>query len=203
MAVKDPRTHTKPGHKASSLDEWIATARPSFSPEDLLSALDEMTRDATATELSAPDRAFWKANAGIDSPPAAVASASAANAAARIVLDASAFTAAEVAEHLGLSASTVRHYKAARKLYSYFVDGKLAFPAWQFNEAGDKSIPSLEDVLDVLPEDLHPQAVAGFFLTPQPDLVINGTPVSAKAWLEAGGSKEPVVELAEGLATGY
>lgn len=203
MAVKDRRTRTKPVHKASTLAEWIVTVRPSFSQEDLLSALDEMTRGTTAAELSAPDRAFWNANSGIDNSPAAVISASAANAAARIVLDASALTAAEVATHLGLSPSTVRHYKAKRQLYSYLVDGKLAFPNWQFNEAGNKPIPSLEDVLGALPEDLHPQAVAGFFLTPQPDLVINGTSVSAKAWLEAGGGKDPVVELAEGLAAGY
>lgn len=203
MAVKDRPTRTKPAHKASTLAEWITSAHLSFSQEDLLSALDDMIRGTKAAELSATDRAFWDANSGIDNSPAAVASASAANAAARIVLDASSLTAAEVAGHLGLSPSTVRHYKAARKLYSYPVDGKLAFPAWQFNEAGVKSIPFLDDVLGALPEDLHPQAVAGFFLTPQPDLVITGTPVSAKAWLEAGGSKEPVVELAEGLAAGY
>ncbi|OOP59535.1 hypothetical protein BMF89_20420 [Arthrobacter sp. SRS-W-1-2016] len=203
MAVKDRRTRTEYEHKANTLAEWINTARPSFSQAELLSALEDMNRGTTAVELSAPDRAFWNEYSGIDSSPASVAVASAANAAARIVLDASAFTAAEVAEHLGLTASTVRHYKAARKLYSYLVDGKLAFPAWQFNEAGDKPIPSLDAALGALPEDLHPQAVAGFFLTPQPDLVISGTPVSAKAWLEAGGSEEPVVELAEGLAAGY
>ncbi len=83
------------------------------------------------------------------------------------------------------------------------VNGKLAFPQWQFNDTGDKSIPSLEDVLGALPDDLHPQAVAGFFLTPQPDLVLNGMHVSAKSWLEAGGSKKVVVDLAEGLAAGY
>jgi hypothetical protein len=50
---------------------------------------------------------------------------------------------------------------------------------------------------------LHPQSVAGFFLTPQPDLDLYGHPASVKAWLEAGGSTDPVLALAEGLAAGY
>ncbi|QNE15575.1 hypothetical protein [Pseudarthrobacter sp. NBSH8] len=193
----------KLGHGAGTLNAWISSARPSFSEQDLVSALVDMTRSTTAADLSARDRDFWDKNSGIAADHAAVAIASAANAAARIVLDASALTAAEVAERMRMSASTIRHYKSARKLYSYLVNGKLAFPQWQFNDTGDKSIPSLEDVLGALPDDLHPQAVAGFFLTPQPDLVLNGMHVSAKSWLEAGGSKKVVVDLAEGLAAGY
>ncbi|MHA7298115.1 helix-turn-helix domain-containing protein [Pseudarthrobacter sp. MDT3-1] len=193
----------KPDHGAGTLNAWINSARPSFSEQDLVSALEDMTRSTTAADLSARDRDFWDKNSGIAADHAAVAIASAANAAARLVFDASALTAAEVAERMHMSASTIRHYKSARKLYSYLVNGKLAFPQWQFNDTGDQSIPSLEDVLGALPDDLHPQAVAGFFLTPQPDLVLNGMHVSAKSWLEAGGSKKVVVDLAEGLAAGY
>ncbi|MDQ6752059.1 MAG: hypothetical protein M3017_01270 [Actinomycetota bacterium] len=162
-----------------------------------------MTRSTTAAGLSARDRDFWDTNSGITATDAAIAGASAANAAARIVFDSSSVTADEVAGRMQLSASTVRHYKAAGRLYSYLVNGKLAFPAWQFNDAGDKSVPFLADVLNVLPDGLHPQAVAGFFLTPQPDLVLNSEPVSAKVWLEAGGGKDFVISLAEGLAAGY
>lgn len=193
----------KPGHGAGTLHAWIDSARPSFSEQDLVSALEDMTRSTTAANLSVRDRDFWDKNSGIAADHADVAVASAANAAARLVFDASALTAAEVAERMHMSASTIRHYKSARKLYSYLVNGKLAFPQWQFTDTGDKSIPSLEDVLGGLPDDLHPQAVAGFFLTPQPDLVLNGMHVSAKSWLEAGGSKKVVVDLAEGLAAGY
>lgn len=193
----------KPGHGAGTLHAWIDSARPSFSEQDLVSALEDMTRSTTAADLSARDRDFWDKNSGIAADHADVAIASAANAAARLVFDASALTAAEVAERMHMSASTIRHYKSARKLYSYLVNGKLAFPQWQFTDTGDKSVPSLEDVLGALPDDLHPQAVAGFFLTPQPDLVLNGMHVSAKSWLEAGGSKKVVVDLAEGLAAGY
>lgn len=203
MPTKTPRRRTKPEHKPSTLDEWVLAAQPSFSQEDLLTALDDMTRDTAATDLSGPDRAFWTANSGIDSSRSAVVAASAANASARLLHDAGALTANEVAENLHLSPSTVRHYKAARKLYSYPVDGKLAFPVWQFNDEGDRVIPSLEIVLVALPADLHPQSVAGFFLTPQPDLVVVDTPVSAKDWLVMGGPADPVVDLAEDLADGY
>jgi len=203
MTVKDRRPRMKPGHRTSTLAEWISAVRPSFSQEDLVSALDDMARSTTTADLSARDRDFWDQNSGIVATGAATASASTANAAARIMFDSSAATADEVAGRMQLSSSTIRHYKAARKLSSYLVNGKLAFPAWQFNDAGDKSIPFLADVLGALPGDLHPQAVAGFFLTPQPDLVMNGEPASAKAWLEAGGSKDIVISLAEGLAASY
>ncbi len=102
-----------------------------------------------------------------------------------------------------LSPSAVGRRSAERKLYSYRAGGRLVFPDWQFSEAGDKVIPSLEAVLRVLPVDLHPQSVAGFFLTPQPDLILHGSPVSAKAWLEAGGPARNVIDLAEGLVDGY
>lgn len=203
MDVKARRTPTDRGKQPETFEEWMATSRPSFSEGDFVAALDDMTRSTTAAGLPWHDRNFWKDHSGIKDSEAALASASAANAAARVSLDASATTADEVARRMGLSASTIRHYKAARKLYSYMVNGKLAFPDWQFTSTGNRSIPSLESVLAVLPADLHPQTVAGFFLTPQPDLVLRDEPVSAKEWLEAGGSDAPVVELAKGLAAGY
>ncbi|MCZ2403112.1 hypothetical protein IV498_07935 [Paenarthrobacter sp. Z7-10] len=203
MAVKDSNSRAKPRKEPGTLDKWMASVDLSFSQEDLVAALEDMRRNTTAAALPARDRGFWARNSGIATAGAAIATASVMNAAARILSDSSAVTAAEVAERMHLSASTIRHYKAARKLYSYLVNGKLAFPNWQFNDAGDKSIPALEVVLNSLSADMHPQAVAGFFLTPQPDLVLNCEPVSAKTWLEAGGSKEPVVGLAEGLTADY
>lgn len=61
----------------------------------------------------------------------------------------------------------------------------------------------LEDVLKALPDNLHPQSVSGFFLTPLADLGRNGEAVSAKAWLESGGDVAPVLDLAQSLASGY
>ena len=203
MVVRSRQSGTEIRREPKIFAEWIAAARVSFSERDLMAVLDAMTRSTAAADLSAHDRNFWVANAGITVSEVAVASASVANAAAQVALDSSAISAAEVAKRTHLSASTVRHYKAARRLYSNMVNGKLVFPVWQFNDAGDTPIPALNDTLAVLPDDLHPQSVAGFFLTLQPDLVLDGEPVSAKAWLEAGGSKDVVVGLAESLALGY
>ncbi len=203
MVVRSRQSGTEIRRQPQSFAEWTAAARVSFSERDLVAVLDAMTRSTAAADLSANDRSFWNENSGVAVSEAAVASASVANAAAQVALDSSAISAAEVAKRMHLSASTVRHYKAARRLYSNMVNGKLVFPVWQFNDAGDTPIPALNDILAVLPDDLHPQSVAGFFLTLQPDLVLDGEPVSAKAWLEAGGSKDVVVGLAESLALGY
>lgn len=203
MSVKNRTSRTKRRERADTVEEWFDSARPSFSQQDLVAALEEMTRRNTGADLTSHDREFWTRYSGIAALPQDVARTSAANAAAKILMDSSARSASEVAGRLLLSASTIRHYRADRKLYSYLVNGRLVFPVWQFNKAGDKAIPSLEDVLDALPEDLHPQSVAGFFLTRQPDLVLHGEPVSAKEWLESGGPAKNVIELAEGLAAGY
>lgn len=203
MDVKRRRTQTQHDKQPETIEEWMASLNLSFSEGDFVAALDGMRRSAKASGLSWHDRGFWEVNSGIKDTDALLASASADNAAARVLLDASSVTADVAAKRMRLSPSTIRHYKASRKLYSYLVNGKLAFPGWQFNDTGDRSIPSLEDVLAVMPSDLHPQSVAGFFLTPQPDLVLHGEPVSAKEWLEAGGSEEIVVELAKALAAGY
>lgn len=146
---------------------------------------------------------FWDENAGITATPQESAQASAANAAAQSLMDITSLTAAEVAEVLRLPLPTILSIAASGLLYSYAANGQMKFPAWQFNAEGTALTPSLGDVLFALPEDLHPQSVAGFFLTPQPDLVLNGVPVSVKVWLESGGSHRIVVSLAEGLAAGY
>lgn len=70
---------------------------------------------------------------------------------------------AEVAENLQLSASTVRRYKAARKIYCYPAHRRLVFPGWQFTQTGAQALPGLNRVLAALPDDLHPESVAGFF----------------------------------------
>jgi hypothetical protein len=108
-----------------------------------------------------------------------------------------------VAQRLNLSLAAVQRYTAERKLYSYRRgDGDLVLPIWQFNSARNMTLPSLGDVFASLPDNLHPLAVAGFFLTPQPDLVLDGRPVSAKVWLEAGGSSRIVIDLAKDLTAG-
>ncbi len=186
-----------------SVGDWISARRPSFTEAELASALEEQVREPDTVQLSAGDAKFWAEHSGIVRHAGQVAGATAHNAVSSVVMDASALSAGDVAQLLGLSASTVRHYKASGKLYSYERRGRLHFPIWQFGKESRQVIPSLSAVLNVLPAHAHPQTISGFFLTPQPDLVIDGQPASAKEWLEAGGDASTVVEIAADLAAGY
>jgi hypothetical protein len=71
-------------------------------------------------------------------------------------------------------------------------DGRLAFPAFQFDRTG-KRLPALERILEILEGAVEtPYTVASWFVTPEPRL--NGkTPA---AWLRAGRRIEPVLEAA-------
>jgi hypothetical protein len=162
---------------------------------------DEQTSVPGVVGLSASDREFWDQNAGTKASMSSISLARAADAAARVLMDPRALGTQAVAELLGRHESTVRRYKAYRKLYAYERGGSALFPAWQFTEDG-VPIPCLDKVLAALPTELHPQSVAGFFLTPQPDLFLGGVPVSAKEWLEHGGPVGPVLQLASGLKFG-
>ncbi len=111
-------------------------------------------------------------------------------------LVASADSATQVAERLGVKASRVRQRVGDRSLYSIETAGGRVFPRFQF--AGPRTLPGLERVLRAFDPDAHPVAVARFFLSRTSDLeseVVDGE-VSPRDWLLAGLPVEPVVELA-------
>lgn len=184
--------------QAPGLD-FYRSCWPSFSEEDLVAALELMQRPAATVDLPAHDRAFWERHSGIANRTAS-AEASVGNVVAQVRLEADALTAEEVAQRLQVDASTVRHYRREKKLHAFTMGGRLRFPLWQFTNHA--ALPSIGRVLAVLPEDLHPQSVAGFFTTPQPDLMLDGAAVSPREWLLGGGSVDHVVGLAEDLAAG-
>lgn len=165
-------------------------------------SMDIDARRRTMEDMSAAERNFWQKHSGIRATPQDVAEAVASEMAARALIDASALTAEQVAARMNMPVSTVLLYSADRKLYSYSEERGRKFPEWQFTAAGQSVIPSLDRVLAALPVDLHPRAVAGFFLTAQPDLILRGKAVSAKEGLEAGMPVDDVVQLAAGLISG-
>ncbi|MDJ0312691.1 hypothetical protein [Arthrobacter sp. H35-D1] len=204
MDVKEIKPNNKRMPGEGSVSAWIAAREPAFTEADLTDALDDQLRGSGTVSLSVRDRSFWDANSGVTAEnEGAAAAAAAANVVSVLVSDASALTAEEVGQQLNLSSSTIRHYKTAGRLYSYERQGKLNFPAWQFSVSTGRAIPSLAAVLAVLPRDAHPQTIAGFFQTPQPDLVIDGQATSAKQWLESGGDAEPVVSIANDVSSGF
>jgi hypothetical protein len=110
-----------------------------------------------------------------------------------------AYSAKQVAELLGVNESRVRQRRADRTLWAVEDRGGWVFPALQFeDEAGRRGqIRELDQVLRVLPADLHPLSVAGFLTTPQADLTLGGQPVSPLDWLRSGGDVRPVLSVAE------
>ncbi|RAN76151.1 hypothetical protein B5P43_24465 [Bacillus sp. SRB_336] len=203
MAVKEFKSAKKGTPGSGSVADWIAARDPSFTEADLTAALEDQLRGSGTVSLSVQDRAFWDTSAGITVRKGDVAAAAAANAASMLVSDSSALTAGEVAQQLNLSASTIRHYKASGRLYSYEHRGKLRFPIWQFSADTRQAIPFIANVLESLPRNAHPQTISGFFQTPQPDLVVDGVASSPKRWLESGGEPGAVISMADELTSGY
>ncbi|HTY33745.1 DNA-binding protein [Mycobacterium sp.] len=110
-----------------------------------------------------------------------------------------AYSGRRVAELLGVNESRVRQRRADRTLWAIQDRGRWVFPALQFeDEAGRRGqIRGLDELLQVLPADLHPVSVAGFLTTPQPDLRVGGEPVSPLDWLRSGGDVRLVLSVAE------
>ncbi len=100
---------------------------------------------------------------------------------------------AEVAELLGVNASTVTRAATAGRLYAVIVDGQRRFPSWQFLDG--KQLPGFAEIAGAIPDGLSPNTVAAVMTTP--DEWLNDT--SPVQWLASGGRPDRVVSLLEGL----
>jgi len=112
------------------------------------------------------------------------------------VLVETALTTAQVAELLGVSDSRVRQLTADRRLVALF--GKpRRYPAWQFTDRG--TVPNLKQVLPDAHPALDPVSLWRFFVTPDPDLSLEGVSVSPRDWLVAGADPGGVRALLRDL----
>lgn len=121
----------------------------------------------------------------------------------------SAYTANEVKEGLGISDSRVRQRRLDHTLWAINDDGNWVYPNIQFESIADsrsdvatppklKQVRGLAEVLpSLLAQQLHPTTVAGFLLTPQDELQIDGHPTAVRDWLLHGESVQPVLQLIE------
>ena len=85
-------------------------------------------------------------------------------------------------------------------LYGVKWRGAWLLPRFQF--AGKAEIPGFDEVVPHLDPRLNPVAVARWFLSPSPDLVVekdDEEPMSPRDWLLAGHSPMEVARRAEGL----
>lgn len=179
-------------HSASDLTQWL---RANFTGRDLVDAIRELSHSSATVTLPEHDQKVW--DAGINDPRLNRGQASARNVLQRIRFIESTLDVGEVAQLLDRSESTVRHHISDHQLYSFLHNGRRRLPSWQFVE--QQVIPGLGDVLPGIAEDIHPQAVSGFFLSPNPDLVINGQEVSPVEWLSEGRDPRLVAKQATGL----
>jgi hypothetical protein len=114
-------------------------------------------------------------------------------------LEEEALDAEAAAKKLGFSASRVRQLLGEHRLYGIKQGRGWILPRWQFRPRGKGAIPGIEEVLEVMPRDLHPLSVRGFMSTPQPELRLAGEAVSPLDWLSSGGDPAPVAALAAEL----
>lgn len=122
----------------------------------------------------------------------------------------SSLSAAEVAELLQIDASSVRHRRAKKLLYSFLIGTKRRYPSWQFVTNEDRTLPHLSVLVKSFPEDMHPATVQGFMINPKDSLYVDagqGTPsdetataaprMSPVQWLAEGGSVQAVLDILE------
>ncbi len=117
-------------------------------------------------------------------------------------LIATALSTKQAAAMLGVDPSRIRQRLTGHpcSLFGVKRRGEWLLPRFQFS--GETEVPGISQIVPHLDPSLSPVAVARWFLSPNPDLVVDGgdgQPVSPRDWLVSGHSPKDVASLAEGL----
>ena len=183
---------------STGLEEMI-TQHFGVSAEQLTSALDTLPPiRPDAASLSDDEAALYDAADFAENEQAyARVTLEAAGHTARLL--STAYSANEVADLLGVSDSRVRQRRGDRTLWAIEDAGGWVFPALQFENVDGRrrQIRHLDQVLPAIPADIHPLAVARLLTTAQPDLVVDGRPMSLLQWLRDGGDVPAVRKIIE------
>ncbi|ROR76082.1 hypothetical protein SAMN06295974_3770 [Plantibacter flavus] len=117
----------------------------------------------------------------------------------RLSVIADAMSTEEVADMLGIDASSVRHRQSKDQLYSIKVGAKRLYPAWQFTDSTKPAaLPHLAAIISAIPKGMHAATVQGFMTTPQRSLHIDDNRVTPRDWLQQGGDKQAVLDILDG-----
>lgn len=185
---------------ADELDELLRD-RFNMHRSDLIAALKTLPPQRPWAASLTSDEARLLDSAGFTEDPDAYPQIAADVTAHMARLYATAFTAVEVKNGLGVSDSRVRQRRLAKTLWAVDEGGTWVYPAVQFvtgRRGRLAHIPHLDAVLPTLLSlGLHPTAVDAVLVTPQPDLLLDGQPTSVRDWLLRGESAEPVLSLIE------
>jgi hypothetical protein len=108
-------------------------------------------------------------------------------------------TAGRAARLLGVDVSRIRQRLRERSLFGLEYEGEWRLPRFQFERR--KVLPGLAQVLAALPADVNALDVAEWFLSPDPDLELEGEPraLSPREWLLRGLPPERAAALAQGI----
>ena len=186
---------------ADELDQLLMD-RFNLGRADLIAALKALPAQRPWAVALTEEEAGLLDSAGFTAEPAAYAPMAAAAIAHMGRLYGTSYTAAEVAKGLGVNDSRVRQRRLAKTLWAIDDGGTWVYPSIQFEDTDNgrrtalKQVRGLDQVLPhLLAQNLHPTAVAGFLLAPQPELLIGGQPQSVRDWLQHGESVQPVLDL--------
>ena len=187
---------------ADELDQLLMD-RFNLDRADLIAALKSLPAQRPWAATLTEEEADLLDSAGFTEDPEAYAQVAADVIAHMGRLYSTAYTAAEVAQGLGVNDSRVRQRRLAHTLWAIDDGGTWVYPGLQFERVDNgrgqtalKQVRGLDQVLPgLLAQNRHPTAVAGFLLAPQPELRIQEQPQSVRDWLLHGESVQPVLDL--------
>jgi hypothetical protein len=187
---------------ADELDQLLMD-RFNLGRADLIAALKTLPAQRPWAATLTEEEADLLDSAGFTEDPEAYAQVAADVIAHMGRLYSTAYTAAEVAQGLGVNDSRVRQRRLAHTLWAIDDGGTWVYPSLQFelvdSGRGQKTLKQVRGLDQVLPHllarNLHPTAVAGFLLAPQSELRIQEQPQSVRDWLLHGESVQPVLDL--------
>lgn len=185
--------------------------RFNLSRSDLIPALKALPAQRPWAAALTDDEARLLDASGFTEAPQAYAQIATDVIAHMARLYSTAYTANEVKDGLKISDSRVRQRRLDHTLWAINDDGSWVYPSIQFATISDtsdigtpltppllklKQVRGLNEVLPtLLARQPHPTAVAGFLMTPQHELQIDGYPTTVRDWLLHGEPIEPVLRL--------
>jgi len=89
------------------------------------------------------------------------------------------------------------HWPSAEAWHKWCAERRPSSGAILFDRAG--LLPGVETVLPRLNHELHLVAIYNWFTMPDPDLLVDDTPVSPRDWLRSGRSADTVAAIAGDL----
>jgi hypothetical protein len=186
--------------------EQLLRERFDLGRDDLIAALKTLPPYRPYAATLTADEARLLDAAGLTEDPNAYAKMAADVIADMGRLYSTAYSAADVANGLGVNHSWIRRRRLSHTLWAIADGGSWVYPAAQFELVNNRRgaplalehVRGLDGVLPkLLTKGLHPAAVASFLLVPQHELLVDRQPTSVRDWLLHGGPEEPVLDLIE------